>query len=118
MTMATSAARSSRGMRSAARRRESELHLRLPLDQLDQAGEVVVPEPGHDGGHERLRDLCRDRHRYARLPRNLEQQTRVLRGQLEREHRGPPALVDALDHAIGEEVARAAGTHDLDHGAE
>ena len=32
--------------------------------------------------------------------------------------RRPAALVDALDHAIGEEVAGAAGAHDVDHRAQ
>src|SRR5438046_10648445 len=77
---------------------------RLPLDQLHQVGEVALPQPGADGGDERLRDLRRDRDGDAGISRDVEEKARVLGGQRERELRRPAALVDAFDHA---EIGRA-----------
>ena len=56
-------------------------HPRLPLDQLDQVGEVALPQPRADRGDERLRDLRRDRDGDTGFPRDVEQEARVLGGQ-------------------------------------
>src|SRR5581483_1851743 len=112
---AASTAPASRGARrcgSTPRRRQRERDPGLALDQEDEIREVPLAEPGADRGDEHLRDLGGDGHRHAALARDVEQEARVLRGERERELRRPPPLVEALDHAIDEEVARAARPDD------
>src|SRR4030095_1146872 len=99
-------------------RRKAEWHSGLPLDQLDDVGEIAFTEPGADGRDERLRDLRRRRRRYAVLARHLAQQAGILGRQRQGELRRSSTLVDSLHHAVGEDVAGTAGADDLDHGAD
>src|ERR1043166_5278288 len=60
--------------RGDLRRRQTQLPSRLSLDQLDQVGEVPLPQARPHRRDQGLRDLRRDRHRDGRLARDVEEE--------------------------------------------